>query len=178
MKITANRRDDIIRRRDEFDSRRSSRKSQFDEREKSYWKDKRVVLQAIETELFEYPLKRFKSLEFNVNADQRWGGGLGVRVLCNEHNKFSDTSALSWSFDVYLDESGNVVKETGSWSGLKACTEEQLNSLEESLDCLKLLNRIDWPTFLNRAVPNYQSYFEDDDFSDLREPRPNFERES
>ena len=69
---------------------------------------------------------------------------------------------------------GNVLKESGSWSGLKACTEEQLASLQQSVDALVTLNGVDWAMLLDKAMPDADEYFTRDPNEQPLGQRPNF----
>ena len=101
-----------------------------------------------------------------------------VRVYGNDSNKFADNVALSWDWKVYLDKDGNVLKDSSSWSGLKATTPEQLNDLEETLRILKLLNNLDWTRLIGNANTKRPKY---DDYITAPYPsrsnRPDFEQQ-
>lgn len=101
-----------------------------------------------------------------------------VRVYGNDSNKFADNVALSWDWKVYLDKDGNVLKDSSSWSGLKATTPEQLNDLEETLRILKLLNNLDWARLIGNANTKRPKY---DDYVTAPYPsrsnRPDFEQQ-
>lgn len=110
---------------------------------------------------------------YGIGAD-----GYQVRVYGNDSNKFADNVALSWDWKVYLGEDGTVLKDSSSWSGLKATTPEQLNDLEETLRILKLLNNLDWTRLIGNANakrPKYDDYITAPYPS--RSDRPNFEQQ-
>ena len=110
---------------------------------------------------------------YGIGAD-----GYQVRVYGNDSNKFADNVALSWDWKVYLGEDGTVLKDSSSWSGLKATTPEQLNDLEETLRILKLLNNLDWTRLIGNANAKRPKY---DDYVTApypsRSDRPNFEQQ-
>ena len=110
---------------------------------------------------------------YGIGAD-----GYQVRVYGNDSNKFADNVALSWDWKVYLGEDGTVLKDSSSWSGLKATTPEQLNDLEETLRILKLLNNLDWTRLIGNANAKRPKY---DDYITAPYPsrsnRPNFEQQ-
>lgn len=120
------------------------------------------------------------TLSLKVDVDP-WGARYGsdsYRVLidANDAKKFDDNVALAWNWSVYLDSDGNVVKESSSWSGLKAVTPDQLVDLEETLRVLKVLNSLDWGKLIEQAnsnKPNYTDYVTPDE-SPMGK-RPNFE---
>lgn len=175
MKILAGRREDIIKQRDEYEADYNSRKSEY---EKQYGKFRSAEYDALAAaqEDLSNQLTRFESLEFDVSARRNYdGSGIAVRVMCNEHNKFSQDSALSWNYNVQLDKDGQVIKETSSWSGLKATTESQMSSLIETVEALKYLNKVDWAKFLNRTLPEYEDFVTD--CAPSRQGRPDFEKQ-
>lgn len=176
MKITCNRRDDIIKRRDEYEADYNARKQKHDEQYEQYRRAEYDVLHLVEEEVGAQ-LASFRSLQFDIRANRgRWGsGGMSIYILCNENTKFSDDVALAWRYEVELDKAGNVTKESSSWSGLKATTEAQMQSLIETVEALKYLNSVDWATVLNKELPKYDDYVTEHEPS--RRERPNFERE-
>ena len=172
MKITANRLSDIRRQRDEWESDYKERESRYEEQSNSYREARDEVLDAV-GERIEQGLSRFTLSEFHVRADQTFSDRIEVRVSCNEGSLFDKEKALSWSYNVVLDNDGNVKKETSSWSGLQATTPQQLDSLRETLEALEYLNSIDWMDYLNVTLPDYREYVTDRMPS--RRDRPNFE---
>ena len=173
MKITASKRDDIIRRRDEYDAEVKRRREKHDREWLEYSQAQEVVFDVIRDEILSM-LKPFTALQFDVRVNTRWGDLLEARVDCNERNKFDENSALSWSYTATMDKTGEVKKETGSWSGLKACTDAQMTSLRQTLGALESLNRIDWATVLSKELPQYSDYVTKEE---RMEPRPDFETE-
>lgn len=176
MKITCNRRDDVIKRRDEYEADYAAKQERYESQRQAFYKAEQDVTSLIEEEVGAQ-LNRFSALNFDIRASRgRWGsGGMGIRIQCNENNKFDEDSALSWSLDVELDKNGKVTKESSSWSGLKATTPAQLESLSQTLEALKYLNSVQWDVVLNKEMPNYDDYFTEP--SPSRRDRPNFEQE-
>lgn len=159
MKITCTKREDIIKQREAYEAERAARQARYDEQTRKYYAAEYAITSVVANEL-KSQLSKYSALQFDVYVDRDdWElRGLRVRVLCNEHNKFDDDVALSWNYYVNLDKSGSVNKESSSWSGLKATTEAQLESLTQTLDALKYLNSIDWATLLNKELPKYADY--------------------
>lgn len=179
--VTAGRREDIIKQRDAWDADFNTKKAQH-ETELQSWRN--AIYDSVKSaqDYLEKELGKFSALSFDISVDPTGKYVSGrrdwvaqVRIMCNERDHFAPENALSWNFDVYLDESGNPVKETGSWSGLKATTAQQLESLKQTLDALTFLNNVDWPTVLNLKVPEYTEYVHTEDPS--RSTRPNFEQQ-
>ena len=152
MKIIARKRDDILRDKAAYEEDKARRQSQFDAQERA-WDDARHqvmddVKSAVESELGNHA----DEVKISVEA---WDS-IEVRVD-NGDNPFGP-HALSWKWFVKLDADGNVVKDSGSWSGLSAVTVEQIQDLRNTADILEILNNIDWKTILNTKVPAYSDY--------------------
>lgn len=160
MKITSSKRDDILKERDAYNKLREETESKRREEGSAFFAAQREILDPIEKEIIAN-LSRFNLIEFNVFADMWYGDrGIVVHVKADDRKLHDDTSALSWSFDVYLNNAtGEVVKDTGSWSGLRATTFEQLASLQQTRDALMYLNYVDWKKLLDKVLPDYQDYF-------------------
>lgn len=176
MKITSSRRDEILKQKAEYEADRAARQAKYDEQQHRFYQAEYDVTSLVEDEI-KSQLDRFGALQFDVSVTRgKWGNsGLYVRIECNEHNKFEEDVALSWSYQVNLTKDGEVQKESSSWSGLKATTEAQIESLTQTLDALKYLNRVDWATVLNKEMPNYRDYFTEDDPRYDRDT-PNFDQ--
>ena len=173
MKILASRRDEILKEQAEWKAERDAAYALRDQEDDNFRKAEYAITNPIK-ETIEHMLQSYRSLTFDVDVRRDFGSILTVNVSCNENNKFSDDSALSWSYRAMLSEDGQVIKETNSWSGLKAVTESQMQSLTETLEALKYLNSIDWKALLDKPLPNYRDYYKTD-VSKYRNA-PNFDR--
>lgn len=164
MKITCNRRDDILKQKYEYEAKRAERQARYDEQEQRFYQAENDITSMVEDEI-RHQLSRFKALNFNVRVTRSRldRDGLSVRVECNENEKFDDNVALAWNYNANLNRNGEVEKETSSWSGLKATTADQLESLTQTLEALKYLNSVDWATVLNKEMPKYKDYITEDD---------------
>lgn len=176
LKIQASKRDDILKQKAEYEADRDARKARYEEQEARFYQAEYDVTSLIEEEVM-HQLDKFKALQFDVRVSRgMWGnGGLSIRIECNENNKFDDDVALSWNYNVNLTKDGEVQKESSSWSGLKATTEAQLESLTQTLEALKYLNKVDWATVLNKEMPKYKDYITEDDPTYDRD-KPNFDQ--
>lgn len=173
MKITAGRREDIIRERDSWDAEKARQDARYSEQSKNFRNAMYAVLEPVKDEVTTY-LKEYSLLKFDVTAEYDYHNDkVRIGVKCNEYSK-RENDALSWNFDVRLDKEGNVLKESGSWSGLKACTQEQLDSLQQSVDALVTLNSLDWGTILDKAMPDANDYFKREPEERNLGSRPNF----
>lgn len=164
MKITCNRRDDILKQKSEYETKGAERRARYDEQKQRFYQAENDITSMVEDEI-RHQLSRFKALNFDVRVTRnRWDGdGLSIRVECNENEKFDDNVALAWNYNANLNRNGEVEKETSSWSGLKATTADQLESLTQTLEALKYLNSVDWATVLNKEMPKYRDYITEDD---------------
>ena len=171
MKIYASRRDDLIAERDAYDAETAKYQNRIDEGEKRWKQDTRAIENSVKEEV-EHAIGE-TSLELEVYASAGWDIGYEVRVRANEHRKFEDGVALAWNYEAKIDRQGNLVKDSGSWSGLKVVTPEQIADLEESVRVMKVLNGLDWEHILMRANPQYSAYVSKEDSEALRNRKNN-----
>lgn len=160
MKIYSGKREDILRERQDYISRRDEYMKNKQEKQRLYDMDTFDFNDNFISNL-KHVLPATPLLELDMRLSRSFHGGIEVIIQCNENSKFLDNSALSWNFKVELAEDGEVIKETGSWSGLKATTEEQLESLQQTLELLKVLNKLDWKTILEDANAQRPKYSDD-----------------
>ena len=178
--VEAGRREDIIKQRDEWDAAHDQAEAQHKEEGRRFREAQVAVTAPIQQEL-EQSMAKFDRLHTRVTVDTNWGGfrrrdTIQVRVEVNEREKFQNSVSLAWSMDIRVNpEDGSIVRETSSWSGLKATTADQLEDLRQTLGALEYLNSIDWATLLNRTLPNYEDYYKTD-VPSMRD-RPNFEQQ-
>lgn len=178
-KINEDRRDDIIKARDEWETNYNKIKTVHDNQEKNYRMAQRYVQKYLENTIRDEIGNTSLNLDIRVDPYGSFDyDSYSVGITSDDTNKFDENVALSWSWDVVLDKDGNVKKDSSSWSGLKATTPEQIDSLAETLRVLKTLNNIDWKTILedaNKRMPQYQNYV--DTHTPSRADRPRFEDE-
>lgn len=177
MKITASKRDDILKRRDEYDAERDRRKARHDKDMSNYRKAYYGTMEPV-ADAIKDKLKQFNLLEFDVYVSQRFGNGIEARIQCNEHRVHDESSALSWSYTCAYDKDKDEVKrESNSWSGLSACTADQLASLKQTVAALELLSTLDWSSLLDVALPEYSEFDSTPEGEEPLGDRPNFESE-
>lgn len=177
MKITAARRSraEIISDRDKFDQERDALVSKRSAEYEEYRKEDRRIQQSIIAQVNE-ALSSIHGLDLRVHVEQSFRSrGYQVTVYSNDSNVHGKDKALSWNWSAELGADGELIKDSGSWSGLQAVTEEQLESLRKSVTALEILNSLDWTEILSSAVPDYTEYVKTNP-SSLGE-RPDFERE-
>lgn len=162
MKITSSRKEDILRRKAEYEADFRRRKAQYESEEETFREAQYAVADPVQQEL-ESLFAKYPTLHARVQVDP-WGRfgsrrGMAVSITVNDMEKFSDDTALAWNYSAYIGEDGEPVRETSSWSGMKAVTESQLKNLDETLAVLKELSTLDWSALLDRAMPAREDYF-------------------
>lgn len=165
--ITAGRRDEILDKKSKYDFQLKEWNDRQDRRFKEYRKAENAVLDPIRNDLIA-GLSKFPKLQFDVRVEAEWKNRIQVRIQCNENNKFSDDSALSWSYDAVLGVDGELQKSSSSWSGLKATTPAQMDSLKETVGALEYLNSLDWESILRKDLPNFDDFYNAED----KKPEP------
>lgn len=186
MKITkvmaASRREMLLQDRETYDAEMNKYKDQIDRAEEEYdnvlWEQQKALEKQISDMIGS------TSLELNIKADPYSSfrsKGWSIRIEANQNQrKFSDDSALSWNWEVKLNTQGEVVKDSGSWSGLNAVTPAQMDDLEESVRVLRLLNSTDWNVILHSPMVQYSDFVSKDiqqEYQQRRKIRPDFEKE-
>lgn len=186
MKITkvmaASRKEMLLQDRATYDAEMNKYKSQIDKAEEEYdmalWDQQKALEKQVSDMIGP------TSLELRIKADPYSSfraGGWAIDVEANQNErKFSDDSALSWNWEIKIDNNGQIVKDSGSWSGLKAITPEQMSDLEESVRILKLLNSTDWDVILHSPLAKYSDFVSKDvqqEYQQRRKIRPDFEKE-
>ena len=178
MRITAatRSREDIIKERDNYDEAARKAENQQEEDTQRYRSALYTVTQGIQAIVEDKLATVMKPLNLTVEVRRGWSDRLEVTVNSNQNNRNSETTALSWNWSVQLnEETGKIAKDSGSWSGLNATTETQIESLRQSVVAFEILNGMDWGNVLNVELPKYQDYFQPHGYNRL--DRPNFEQE-
>lgn len=178
--INEDRRSDIIAARDAWDANYTAKKKAYARQEREY----EMALAYISKYVENYVTNAIGDTTLNLDIRvSPWGGDVlsssyNIKITSDDFNKFDENVALSWSWSAYINKEGKLVKDSSSWSGLKATTSEQLDSLTETLRILKVLNGIDWESILNDANRRRPSH---SDYIDVEVPwhndRPNFEQQ-
>ena len=155
---------DRIRRREidqqaqKYNAERDIKKNEYDAQMGNY----RRVVHNIEDNVrskLEQVLPYSDLIDINVSRDYNWSSGAPyLRVKISYDLNKTKNQSLAWSYSVGLDKDDNVKKESGSWSGLNAVTQEQLDDLEKSIEILKKLNIIDWESIVKTDVPSVADY--------------------
>ena len=176
MKIIATKKEDILRRKAEW-------QEQFDIQKKAHDEEYRQYRQAQESSLeptkkaIEDILNKYDRLDADIRVEEGAFGSPGarVRISCNERNLSDPTKSLSWSYDAYMTKDGEIKRETSSWSGLQAVTSDQIEHLQQCVNCLKELSNLDWKSVLDVSLPEYKDYIKTPDPS--WSSKPDFDKE-
>lgn len=178
MKITATKREDLMKARDEYDAEIKKMNEQQDSNTARYEAAENEAERGIEKRLSD--IIGSTTLDLDIRVTQGWSnrGGWEVRVTANDKDHFDTKRALHWSWEAKLNQDGEVVKDSSSWSGLRAVTEEQIADLEESVRVIKILNGIDWDEILHSDTVKFGDYYDSDlakKISEKKAGRPAFE---
>ena len=168
--VTASKRDEILQRKADWEADYKARKSRYDEQygnfRKALQSESDRLTKAVEDAIGN------TTLDLDIKVSDNFGDGFRVYI----EDKYDESKALSWNYDVRLDAHGDVVKETSSWSGLKATTVENIENLKEIVRVLESLNRVDWESLMSTIrPPEYTDYVTDRD--PRYEDHPDFDSE-
>ena len=161
MKITCTKRDDILKRKQEYEADRSQRQARFDaqyeEYQNEYYSRRETIKNAVKQLLGD------TGLNLRISADYASVMGRSFKVeISDEDDKFNPDKSLAWSWKVYLTKEGEVTKESSSWSGLNAVSKKNIDNLKAIVAVLEKLNDIDWKSVLSVKPPEYDDYITED----------------
>lgn len=136
-----------------------ARKQLYEDQEQSYhnarwnWKD---TIESTVRNKFSAYISKLPDLRITV--DSGWGE---VTIRIDYEHLHNDAFSLNWDYTIRLREDGEIIKESSSWSGLKAVTSEQIDDLLNSANLLKAIVEFDWAPVLEEAKktqPKYRNY--------------------
>lgn len=169
--IYATKADDLKREQAKYDAELHELESKHNEQTANWRSAGREIEKQVQDDVRE--VIGPTSLNLQIRAEQGWND-MGYRVTVQA----DDAQSLRWNMDVNLDKEGKVIKKTGSWSGLKATTFEEIDELKESVRIIEKLNGINWPALLFREGPDWDEYVDQDlarNLFDKKQNRPNYE---
>lgn len=175
-RIVARSADEIRRARDDWEAKSAANTESYNRSNKRYSDAVRgatgVLVGRVKDMLGEYA----NGLTINVNRS--FGEGYEL-IIQNDELKLHDPGqALTWRYDVSVDDDGNIKKESSSWSGLNATTPESLADLNHTVQVLTAINNIDWTPIVKAVPPKFADYKEDAPYPDVStRNRPDFESE-
>lgn len=164
MRITAGKRsieeirEDIARRRQEYEDERDRVSKAESDASRNYRRAVDEGIQPVVNQLKE-AFAQWETMDPQIDGSMTFGKYYEIYIRC-EYGQ-PDGNALRWTYKVVLTDDGVVEKETSSWSGLEATTEENLHSLEQLLEALRYLNSLNWAELLNRPVPDPEEFYKD-----------------
>ena len=172
---------DIRRQRDEYDAETQRLEGLQEVNTDKYRLAQKAIKQNIADAVLNLigptPMDLHVDVSTNWMRDDIYGWTVSIK---NSNFDTSNQRALCWDIQIRLDNDGNVVKESNSWSGLKAVTPEQIEDLEESLRIIKLIANTDWHEILNTPAANFEDYQDaelNQSLRDRKEARPHFEKD-
>lgn len=153
MKITASKRDEILKRKAEYDAKVAKYEARNAETTRAYNEAQDAVLSKVQTAVEEL-LAGLDSLTVEATSRHYFGGrGAHVKVDCK-------SGALRWTYEASLAADGQLSTDTTSWTGLSATTPEEVDSLKQTAEALDRLVNADWATILDVETPNYKDYMD------------------
>lgn len=180
MRITANKLDDLRKAREEYDADLKKMKDEADANVSRWRQADYKTAKELEAKISSMIGSTSLDLQIYVRTalSFRNHDGWEISIKANDNKKFSEDIALAWNWEVTITDDGEVKKDSGSWSGLKATTPAQIADLEESVRILKLLNNMDWKFVLDTPPAKFEDYTDaelDANFREKRNNRPKFE---
>ena len=158
--IRSSRKDDLLKEKAAWQMKYDARKQLYKDQEQNYhnarwdWIDNLV---NIVTNQFKAYIDKLPGLI--ITADRSWGN---VEIHFNyEDRSPRENKSLLWSYEIQLTESGEIKKESNSWSGFQAVTSTQIDDLMNSANLLKAIVEFDWAPVLEEAKktqPKYSNY--------------------
>lgn len=152
MNIRASKVDDLRKEKQQWQMRHDARKQLYNDQEGQFsqarwdWQDN---IADLVRKTFKSYIDKLPYLEINVDYSWRQ---IEVRFrYADYHGRDAENVSLRWSYDISLTESGQVKRETNSWSGFDAVTPEQVEDLMNSANFLKAIVDYDWAPLLQEA---------------------------
>lgn len=177
MKILSSRKDDILKRKAEYEQAKATWDEDMNARHRAYQTAEDSATAPIR-DAIEQILSKYDLLTFDVSVGGgrlfRSKRGYAVTIRCNNNRVNDETSALSWDYNVWVSDKGHVERESSSWSGMSACTLAQIQSLKQTAACVEALYGLDWAALLDRPRVREMDFYKD--MPDMPK-RPNFEQE-
>jgi len=158
--IVSSRKDDLIKEKQQWQMKYDARKQLYRDQERKYdearwaWNDNIVAL--IKKEFSSY-IDKLPYLE--IFADYGWKR-VEIRFKYADYLSADEREdvCLRWSYEIRLNENGELKRESNSWSGFDATTSAQLDDLMNSANFLKAIVDYDWAPLLKEAKESYPDY--------------------
>jgi len=179
MKITvtaASRRDEILQRKADYEARNKAYEENRNAAYRNYEGAKANVFAPLEKVLRDALGADADNL--SIKFAESYGDLIQVKISNSQgygHRRDPEAS-LTWEWKATLNpETGEVKKESSSWSGLEATTMDQIEDLKKCVRQLEIINTLNWEEILNVSIPEYSDFVD----NSIEHPgqRPNFEQE-
>lgn len=152
MRIIASKRDEILRRKADYDAKLAKYEARNAEVQEAFNKAQNVELSKVQTAV-ENLLSGLDELTVTAESNNYYFGGRGahVKVDCK-------AGAMRWTYEASLDDEGQISTDTTSWTRLSATTQAEVDSLKQTVEALDRLVNADWATILDVELPDYRDY--------------------
>ena len=154
MKILCKTREDILKDKAAYEEDKKKRQAEYDSQYNAYDNALNKIIAGIQASV-EHELGNYAD---DVRIDVDISITNYIRIKVDNGDNPHDSHALSWSWEVRMNKDGEILKDSSSWSGLTAVTEEQIQDLRDTVSILEILNNIDWSMLLNVEVPDYKNF--------------------
>lgn len=171
--ISSGRKDDLMKEKAAWQMKFDARKQLYDDQERNYRKAsvgwKTALVDKLNSLFSEY-IQKLPGL--NISVENYYYGEEGIEIRFKYEHLHDEDYALNWDYTVAIDDEGNIIKKSSSWSGLQATTPAQIDDLMNSVDFLKAIVEFDWEPLLTEEqsqIPKYARYI------GIRDPRYDLE---
>lgn len=154
--INCSRVDDLRREAETYNAKRSEAEKMRNSEILEYREAVSLLTKSIEKAILAN-LASCNTQDVNININPGLGDGFEI-IINNGDNPHNESQGLSWNWNVSVDYDGNIRKDSGSWSGLKAITKDQINDLRNTVEILSILNDINWKDVFDVIRENYPEY--------------------
>ena len=112
MRITSSKKDEILKRKAEYEQK----EAEYRRKENEYYRSRqereenalKPAVDAIRAKMDEFDL-----LHIDVTGDRRWGG-FTIRVQCDEYNRNEEATSLRWNYQATGDaDTGETHRRAG-----------------------------------------------------------------
>lgn len=171
--INCSRVDDLKKEAETYDAKRSEAEKMRNSEKLEYRNAVSLLTKSIEKSILA-KLASCNTSDINIQINQSFGDEFEI-IINNGENPHNKSQGLSWNWRVSVDYDGNIKKDSGSWSGLKAITKEQINDLRNTVEILSILNDMNWKDVFDVIRKNYPEY---EDYIKTEVPKTrNFDKE-
>ena len=168
-------RDEILKRKEAWEKEFEDKQARYEDQKSKYYEAKNAVESALHAAVKFIIGDSGLPIDVDITSAPYGSEGFEVRVS-DENDKFNKDKALSWTWKVYLNNDGEVEKESSSWSGMNAVSEANIDYLKKLVALLEKLNNVDWAQILSKYVePKLKDYITET--SPSRQSRPDFDTE-